>query len=188
MTFNYGQRHSQELDYARKTTKKLGIEHKVIDITTINELLQGSALTSKIDVPEGHYTSENQKITIVPNRNAILLTLATGYAVSVEADVVFYGAHNSDRAIYPDCRKEFVEAFDEMEKIATDNINLKIEAPFIDMAKSDIVKLGLQLKVPFEDTWSCYKGFEKPCGKCGTCVERHEAFELNNAKDPLECE
>ena len=109
VTFNYGQRHVKEIEYAASACVELDIPHKVIDITAINELLQGSSLTSNIDIPEGHYADETMKSTIVPNRNMILLSLAVGYAISIGAKKVFYGAHSGDHAIYPGCRPEFVE-------------------------------------------------------------------------------
>jgi 7-cyano-7-deazaguanine synthase len=187
LSFFYGQKHSKELELARKTCQKLGLDHKVIDIAGLGQLAFNSALTSdKIAVPEGHYTAANQALTVVPNRNATFLSFAVAYAGTIGANVVFYGAHNSDRAIYADCRKEFVEAYEQMAKLSLDNSDFQVKAPFIDMTKSDIVGLGLKLKVPFEDTWSCYVGTDKACGKCGTCVERVEAFELNDAKDPIE--
>ena len=109
LSFNYGQRHSVELEYAKRVTDKKGITHKIIDITSINDLLQGSSLTGDIDIPEGHYEEESMKSTVVPNRNMIMLSLAIAYAVSIGTDKVYYGAHAGDHAIYPDCRPEFLE-------------------------------------------------------------------------------
>lgn len=192
LSFDYGQRHKKELVYAQKLCVDLGIFHKTIDITTISGLLQGSALTTKkINVPEGHYSDVSMKSTVVPNRNAIMLSLAYGYAVSINAEMVAFAAHAGDHPIYPDCRPSFVAAFDTMEKIANEgyaNPKLKLEDPFINISKSEIVKIGTKLNVPYEDTWSCYKGREKHCGKCGTCTERIEAFKLAEAPDPTEYE
>ena len=186
LSFNYGQRHSKELECARVICKNLGLEHKVIDISGLAELANKSSLTSKdIEVPEGHYTSANQSITVVPNRNATFLSFAVAYAGTIGAEVVFYGAHNSDRAIYADCREEFVEAYQEMARRSLDDPKFRVEAPFIRKTKSDIVELALQLKVPTSLTWSCYKGTDKACGKCGTCVERIEAFQMNDAIDNI---
>ena len=186
LSFNYGQRHSKELDCARVICKNLGLEHKVIDISGLAELANKSSLTSKdIEVPEGHYTSANQSITVVPNRNATFLSFAVAYAGTIGAEVVFYGAHNSDRAIYADCREEFVSAFEEMSRRSLDNPNFRVEAPFIKKTKADIVELGIKLKVPFELTWSCYVGKDKACGRCGTCVERIESMKLNDTVDPI---
>lgn len=188
LTFIYGQRHLKEIKSAEQISKELGIEHKVVDISSMNELLQGSALTdSSVDVPEVPETSEHYdtlKLTIVPNRNAIFLSIAIGYATSIEADHVFFGAHFSDRGVYPDCRKEFVEAFEISERLATDNPDLVIDAPFVDADKSDIVKLGAQLGVPFKETWTCYKGGEKHCGVCSSCRERKRAFVESGVEDP----
>jgi len=186
LSFNYGQRHSKELSCAAVTCQKLSIPHKVVDLGEVGkELLQGSALTSDIDVPEGHYEEGNMKLTVVPNRNMIMLSLAIGYGVSIKADAVYYGAHSGDHAIYPDCRKEFVEA---MQKVATlcDWHELELKAPYLDMDKGDIVIRGvMELGVPYEDTWTCYKGLEKACGKCGSCQERLEAFEKAGVEDPV---
>jgi 7-cyano-7-deazaguanine synthase len=189
LSFDYGQRHKKELIFAKKTCEKLNAEHRIIDITSIHELLSGSALTdNSIKVPEEHYSHESQKATIVPNRNAIMLNIAIGYAVSLGADRVFYAAHYNDRTIYPDCRAEFINSQSETAKLANDMEELEIVAPFVQKTKADIVKIASELKVPFEDTWSCYKGGEKHCGVCGTCRERIEAFEIAGQKDAIEYE
>jgi 7-cyano-7-deazaguanine synthase len=189
LSFDYGQRHRRELDFAKKTCEKLGAEHHVVDLTPIHRLLQGSALTSEeVEVPEEHYTHESQKRTVVPNRNAILLNIAIGYAVSLGADRVFYAAHYNDRAIYPDCRWEFVASLNLTAKLASENPRLEILAPFLHRTKAEIVRIGADLGVPFEDTWSCYKGGERACGLCGTCRERIEAFQENGLRDPIEYE
>jgi len=186
LSFNYGQKHSKELECAKTICQKLNLEHKIIDISGLGQLASNSALTSKdIAVPEGHYTAANQSITVVPNRNATFLSFAVAYAGTIGAKVVFYGAHNSDRAIYADCRKEFVDAYQEMARKSLDDSEFQVTAPFINMTKSEIVELGLKLRVPYGDTWSCYVGGDRACGKCGTCVERIEAFKLNDAIDPI---
>ena len=188
LTFIYGQRHLKEIDSAEIISNMLGIEHKVVDISSMNQLLQGSALTDKnIDVPEVPETVKNYdtlKSTIVPNRNAIFLAIAIGYATSIGANHVFFGAHFSDRGVYPDCRKEFVEAFEISERLATDNPDLVIDAPFVDSDKSEIVKLGDELGVPFTETWTCYKGGELHCGVCSSCRERKRAFVESGVVDP----
>lgn len=184
LSFNYGQRHSKELESAMTTCLKLKIPHKVVDITSINQLLQGSALTSDIDVPEGHYADENMKATVVPNRNMIMISLAVGYAVSQEAKYVATAVHVGDHAIYPDCRKEFIEKLNEVTKIANYR-PVELLTPYIDIDKGDIAIKGKELEVEYENSWTCYKGEEKPCGKCGACVERAEAFEKAEIKDPL---
>jgi 7-cyano-7-deazaguanine synthase len=189
LSFDYGQRHAKELEYARRTCEKLGVNHRIIDLRSIHELLKGSALTSDdVAIPEEHYSHESQKATIVPNRNAIMLNIAIGYAVSIGAEKVYYAAHYNDRAIYPDCRREFVQSMNKTIKLANENPRLEIIAPFLEKTKAEIVKLGSELGVPFEDTWSCYKGNERACGVCGTCRERIEAFQLNKLRDPIEYE
>jgi len=190
LTFNYKQRHVKEIEHAKLVVEyarrnlDAEIEHKIVDISSIHELIAKGALTGDEEPPVGFYTDEIQKVTIVPNRNMILLAIAVGYAVKVNAKKVFYAAHKSDYAIYPDCRKEFVKALDTAVYLATIFEPVEVEAPFVDLTKVEVVKLGLKLGVPYELTWSCYRGEERPCLKCSTCLERTEAFLLNNAKDP----
>ena len=186
LSINYGQRHSREIDYASALCLDLGVEHRVADLTTLTELLAGSALTSpEIDVPEGHYAEDNMKATVVPNRNMILLSVSAGWAISSRFDRVAYAAHAGDHDIYPDCRSEFADALDSAIRLA-DWHKVSLYRPFVDITKADIVKLGTELDVPFEKTWSCYKGGELHCGRCGTCVERREAFHLAGVSDPIQ--
>lgn len=187
LTFNYGQRHKKEIDVAAAVCQELGLEHKIVDITAINQLLQGSSLTSDIEIPEGHYEQENMKSTVVPNRNMILLSLAIGYAVSIGASKVFYGAHSGDHAIYPDCRPEFVNKMNEVSQIANYE-PVEIVSPYLKQSKIEILKDGLSMGLDYGKSWTCYNGREKACGRCGACQERLEAFRLNNCKDPLEYE
>jgi len=187
VSFNYGQRHSKELIYAKQVTKKYQIPHKVVDISSINQLIGGSSLTDNIDVPEGHYAEESMKQTVVPNRNMILLSMAVGYAVSIGAEAVYFGAHSGDHAIYPDCRTEFVEAMNAVCAIANYEA-IAIRAPFIKADKVEILRIGIELGLDYNETWTCYNGRDKACGKCGSCQERLEAFALNNISDPLEYE
>lgn len=183
-SFNYGQRHSKELEYAKRVTTALDIPHKIVDISSINELIQGSALTDDIDVPEGHYEETSMLQTVVPNRNMIMLSLAVGYAVSIEAEAVYFGAHSGDHAIYPDCRTQFVEAMNAVCKIANYQ-SVEIRAPYLDKDKIEILKDGLEMQLDYSQTWTCYNGREKACGKCGACQERLEAFKLNAQTDPI---
>ncbi|WP_158770626.1 MULTISPECIES: 7-cyano-7-deazaguanine synthase QueC [unclassified Paraglaciecola] len=187
LSFDYGQRHSKELDYASRACQNLGVSHKIIDISAINELIGGSSLTSDIDIPEGHYAEESMKQTVVPNRNMILLSMAVGYAVSLDATKVFYGAHSGDHAIYPDCRPEFVERMNDVCAIANYE-KVEIISPFLYQSKIDILTAGLNMGLDYNLTWTCYNGREKACGKCGACQERLEAFEQNNTQDPLSYE
>ncbi|WP_457548706.1 7-cyano-7-deazaguanine synthase QueC [Archaeoglobus sp.] len=188
LTFIYGQRHVREVEHAKviveKAREKAKIYHKIADISCIHDLIAKGALTGDENIPEGFYTDDIQKVTIVPNRNMILLAVAVGYAVKVGEKEVYYAAHKSDYAIYPDCRKEFVKALDTAVYLATIFDPVEIKAPFVDMTKADVVKLGLKLGVPYELTWSCYRGEDRPCLKCGTCLERTEAFLMNGVNDP----
>jgi len=187
LSFNYGQRHVRELECARSVCEAQGIPHKVIDIRAMSEVMAGSSLTSDVEVPEGHYEEDSMKATVVPNRNMILLSLATGYAVTVDAGAVWYGAHGGDHAIYPDCRPEFVEKMDAVCRVANYE-PVGIEAPFMTMDKGQILAEGLRLGLDYSQTWTCYNGREQACGRCGSCVERLEAFAANGVTDPLEYE
>jgi len=184
LSFDYGQRHVRELKSASDVCEQLGLPHKVIDIRSMKAVMAGSALTGGGDVPEGHYEEESMKSTVVPNRNMILLSLATGYAVTVEADAVWFGAHGGDHAIYPDCRPEFVEKMDAVCRIANYE-PVRIEAPYIRASKTDILADGLAMGLDYSQTWTCYNGREKACGVCGSCVERLEAFAAHGVTDPL---
>ena len=183
VTFDYGQRHAKEIKYAESACLELQVPHKVIDITAINQLIQGSSLTSNINIPEGHYADETMRSTIVPNRNMILLSLAVGYAVSINAVKVFYGAHTGDHAIYPDCRPEFVKKMNDVCTVANYE-PIEIVTPYLHYDKGRIVKEGLLMGLDYSKTWSCYNGKELACGKCGACFERKEAFTLYDIRDP----
>jgi 7-cyano-7-deazaguanine synthase len=188
LSVHYGQRHRRELDAAREITNGLGIDHRVVNLDALKQLLAGSSLTQhEIDVPVGHYAEESMKATVVPNRNMVLLSLATAWAVSLRAGVVWYGAHSGDHTIYPDCRPEFAQAMREAISLA-DWHTVTLEAPFTEFSKGDIVARGAELMVPFERTWTCYVGGDRHCGRCGACVERREAFELAGVSDPTEYE
>lgn len=190
LSVNYGQRHKREIQSARLCAKRLHAQHTVLNLAHIGKaLLHGSALTSPqvVAVPHGHYAAETMKATVVPNRNAILLTLAYGLAVAEGAEVVATGIHAGDHAIYPDCRPAFAEAFDKMERHATEGFahpRLHLVTPFLGSTKADIARIGHRLGVPFADTWSCYEGGDEHCGQCGTCVERREAFREAGVPDP----
>jgi len=175
LSFDYGQRHRKELACAKKICKRLNVPHKIVNIKSLKNLMSGSALTSNIAVPEGHYKNKSMRQTVVPNRNMIFISLAVAAAISKKFDRVALAVHSGDHVIYPDCRPDFIEsiaktvAFANYEKI-------DIYAPFLNISKSEIAKLGLKLNVPFGETWTCYKGLSKPCGGCGACVERNEAL------------
>src|SRR5690554_2595223 len=184
LSFNYGQRHVRELDAAATVCQQLNVPHKIVDITAINSLLAGSSLTSDIAIPEGEYEEDNMRSTVVPNRNMILLSLAMGYAVSIHAEAVYYGAHSGDHFIYPDCRPEFVEKMNSVSLIANYE-PVHIEVPFLHNTKAEILAAGLAMGLDYANTWTCYNGRDKACGKCGACVERLEAFAANQQTDPL---
>ncbi|MGZ0656816.1 7-cyano-7-deazaguanine synthase QueC [Coraliomargarita sp. W4R53] len=184
LSIDYGQRHRCELDRAAAICAALDIPQPMADLSAIQPLLAGNSLTSpKIEVAEGHYTEETMKTTVVPNRNMIFLSIATGHALSIKAEQIAYAAHSGDHAIYPDCRNEFADAMAVAIKLA-DWEQVELSRPFVNWTKADIVRRGVELGVPFEKTWSCYKGGELHCGRCGTCIERREAFDLAGVEDP----
>ncbi len=187
ISYDYGQRHKKELDYAAKAAEALGVPHDIIDIANIGKALSGSALTDDIDVPDGHYAEESMKITVVPNRNAIMLTIAYGIGAARGANAIATAVHGGDHFIYPDCRPDFIKSFETMQNHALEGVaEIKLYTPFLSRTKADIAADGARLNVPFADTWSCYKGGEIHCGRCGTCVERIEAFDVAGVDDPTE--
>ncbi|MCF1482561.1 MULTISPECIES: 7-cyano-7-deazaguanine synthase QueC [Rhizobium/Agrobacterium group] len=189
ISFDYGQRHKKELDFAALAAKRLGVPHQIIDMTNIGASLTGSALTDDLDVPDGHYAEETMKITVVPNRNAIMLAIAFGVAAARKADAVALAVHGGDHFIYPDCRPGFIDAFQIMQAHALEGYaDVKLLAPFVTVSKADIVTEGAKYGTPFDQTWSCYKGGARHCGRCGTCVERREAFHLAGVTDPTDYE
>ena len=188
LSFDYGQKHRVELDFARQCALDLGADFDIVDLRGYSRLIGGSALTdANIAVPHGHYTAPNMAVTVVPNRNAIMLALAYGAAVAGGAARVAIGVHGGDHFVYPDCRPAFIEAFGRAETLANlgfGDPNLELYAPFLQTDKTGIVKVGASLGVPFEQTWSCYEGGALHCGQCGTCVERIEAFREAGVNDP----
>lgn len=185
LSVDYGQRHSKEVEAARAICQAIGVEHRVADLRGIRPLLGGNALTDDLGVPDGHYSDQSMKLTVVPNRNMILLSLAIGWAVSLKLEAVAYAAHAGDHPIYPDCRAEFIEAMRRAAELCDWHV-VRLLAPFVDQTKADIVRLGADLGVPFKNTWSCYHGGPRHCGRCGTCIERREAFMLARIADPTE--
>lgn len=188
VSFDYGQRHSKELEYAARQAARLGVQHDVVDLTALTPHIASSALTSTaIDVPDGHYAEDSMRITVVPNRNAIMLSIATGIAVARGVRVVATGVHAGDHFIYPDCRPDFINRMRGTMQVANEGFaafDFTIAAPFLYMSKAEIAWQGARLGVDYADTWSCYKGGEFHCGTCGTCVERREAFALAGVDDP----
>jgi 7-cyano-7-deazaguanine synthase len=186
LSVNYGQRHSRELRAAANVAEHYGIHHVVLPAPELATLLGGSALTSPhVPVPDGHYAEDSMKATIVPNRNAILLSMAAGYAFAIGHNAIGFGAHAGDHPVYPDCRPGFVTALEAALVLGSDwPRGFSIHAPFLTVDKTEIVRIGRKLGAPLHLTWSCYKGGLLHCGTCGTCTERREAFELAGAPDP----
>ncbi|MDP9380907.1 MAG: 7-cyano-7-deazaguanine synthase QueC [Chloroflexota bacterium] len=190
LSIDYGQRHAKEIGFARLCAQRLGAVFQVADLSSVGLLLKGSALTDEnIPVPHGHYAAHTMAVTVVPNRNALMLSVAYAVAVAEGAELVSTGVHAGDHYVYPDCRPEFIQAFDAMQRIAVEGFghpDLRLHAPFVNIYKHDIATIGARLGVPFEDTWSCYEGGEVHCGRCGTCTERRLAFEQAGVEDPTE--
>jgi len=188
LSIDYGQRHARELKRAEQIAQALELPQQVLRLPDLGPLLGGSSLTDdKVELPEGHYAEESMKATVVPNRNMILLALAGGHALSIGFDTIAYAAHAGDHTIYPDCRPEFADAMETALGLA-DWEKLNLHRPFVHLSKTDLVKKGAELDAPLHLTWSCYAGRDIHCGKCGTCVERKEAFALAKIPDPTEYE
>lgn len=186
ISFNYGQRHMKELGYAAATCKRLKVEHTIITLLDLQKVLESALTSPSQSIPDGHYAADNMKSTVVPNRNAIMLAIAYGVAVSDHAVSVGIAVHAGDHFIYPDCRPEFINALQSAFELGNEGFqesSLSLYTPFIDASKADIVRMGAALNVPFENTWSCYNGQSIHCGSCGTCVERYEAFAIAGVKD-----
>ena len=188
LTFDYGSNHAQkEIPFARLHCERLGIEHIVIPLGFIHEYFKSSLLEGGDAIPEGHYADDNMKSTVVPFRNGIMLSIACGIAESRGLKKVMMANHFGDHAIYPDCRADFVSSMSEaMERGTYEHI--RIEAPYTGISKTDIARRGLVLGIDYAETWSCYKGGDKHCGRCGTCIERKEALRDAGIDDPTEYE
>lgn len=183
VTFDYGSNHAQkEIECAKWQCKRLGIEHIIIPLAFIKEHFASSLLEGSAGIPEGHYAADNMRSTVVPFRNGIMLSIACGLAESRGLGLVLIANHAGDHTIYPDCRSTFIEAMSKAMWYGTWD-GVRIFAPFTNWTKGEIATEGARLGVDFTHTYSCYKGGEKHCGKCGTCVERKEAFELAGIKD-----
>jgi len=207
LAVNYNQRHRVELQAGELQMRALGLQRTVLDLPQLSSILQGSSQSDpSVAVPLGHYAEESMKLTVVPNRNMMLLSMATAFAVSQKAQVVAFANHAGDHTIYPDCRPEFVNAMRAAIRLC-DWHTPRLEAPFTEMTKANIVTAGADLGVPFLHTWSCYAPHAVPgnfysttyskeanavaaglghihCGRCGTCTERIEAFEHAGVEDP----
>lgn len=184
VSFDYGSKHNQrEIPMAEHHCRALGLRHEVVVMDFVNRLFRSDLLLSGGAVPEGHYEAENMKQTVVPFRNGIMLSIAAGLAESLDAKGVVIAAHAGDHAIYPDCREDFMRAMGDAMRLGT-YPGIELLRPFISMTKAQIAKRGHDLGVDFAKTWSCYKGQDIHCGKCGTCVERREAFRDAGVPDP----
>jgi len=187
VSFDYNQKHKKELEMAKETCNSLNVPHKIISLSVLNDIAPSALTRDDWDVPEGHYADENMKETVVQNRNMVMLSLATSYAISIKAKYLFYGVHSGDHAIYPDCRPDFYNYMQDA-IMRADWSEVLLRAPYVNIDKGDIAIKGKELNVDYSKTWTCYKGKGKACGKCGSCVERLEAFGKANLEDPLEYE
>lgn len=176
VSFHYGSNHNdKELAFAKLHCERLGIPHLIIPLTFIKEHFQSSLLAGADAIPEGNYDEENMKSTVVPFRNGIMLSIAAGLAENNGLQYVMLANHSGDHTIYPDCRPEFVNAMNEAIYAGTWN-NVRLLTPYTNISKTEIVRHGLRLGINYDETWSCYKGGDKPCGVCGTCREREAAL------------
>lgn len=188
VSFDYGSKHNaREIPFARLHCERLGIKHIVIPLDFMPSYLKSSLLTGGEEIPEGHYADDNMKSTVVPFRNGIMLSIAVGIAESNELKYVMMANHGGDHTIYPDCRPEFVEAFGHAAQAGT-YVGVGLLSPYTNITKGDIARRGKELGIDYSETWSCYKGGEKHCGKCGTCVERKEAMAMAGIADTTEYE
>jgi 7-cyano-7-deazaguanine synthase len=184
LSFDYGSKHNaREIPFARLHAERHGVLHHSIRLDFIDRLFQSDLLKSGGEIPDGHYAEESMKQTVVPFRNGIMLSIATGFAESIGAEGVVIAAHSGDHAIYPDCREPFMQAMAVAMGQGT-YAHIQLLRPFIAMDKAAIARRGAELGIDFSETWSCYKGGDIHCGTCGTCVERREAFQLASLTDP----
>lgn len=193
MSVSYGQKHSKEIEASKEVAKYYDVEYIYINLADIFKYSDCSLLEhSDKDIPHDTYANQIKETdgepvsTYVPFRNGLFLSTAASVAIAKDCSVIYYGAHSDDAAgsAYPDCSAEFNKAISEAIYVGSGK-NVKVEAPFVQLNKKDIVKEGLKINVPYHLTWSCYEGKDKPCGKCGTCIDREKAFELNGVVDPL---
>lgn len=186
ISFDYGSNHNaREIAYAKMHCKRLGIEHITIPLDFMHKYFRSSLLEGADAIPEGHYADENMKSTVVPFRNGIMLAVAAGVAESRNLTKLLIANHGGDHTIYPDCRPEFISAMDSATNAGT-YVGVRVVAPYTNITKGDIARIGKKLGIDYAETWSCYKGGEKHCGKCGTCVERKEALAYAGIEDTTE--
>lgn len=192
LSVDYGQRHRKELTFAAATAQRLGVPWELVDLSGITNLIASSSLTSeRIDVPDGHYAEASMRATVVPNRNMMMMSIAAAVAIANDLDGIAVGVHAGDHFIYPDCRPEFIDTMSLALRLGNAGFapaEFKVVAPFVNISKTDIAVRAGDLRVPIEETWSCYKGGDRHCGRCGTCVERQEALHYAELVDPTEYE
>ena len=177
VSFDYGSKHNaREIAYAKLHCNRLGIKHMILPLDFIGKYFRSDLLIGGGEIPEGSYDDGNMRSTVVPFRNGIMLAIAAGLAESRDLDTVLIANHSGDHAIYPDCRPEFIAAFDQAVRAGTYE-GIRVVSPYCDITKRDIALRGHALGIDYAETWSCYKGGERHCGKCGTCTERKEALE-----------
>ena len=185
LCFDYGQRHQKEIHAARRCAERLDVPFILMDIRSIGRQLSGSALTDDIDVPHGEYSQDNMQLTVVPNRNAIMLTIAFGVAAARKLDTVAIAVHGGDHFVYADCRPEFIDAMAVMQRMAlADQAEVQLFAPYVETDKTAIARDAARYGVPIAETWSCYEGGELHCGRCATCLERIDALAQAEVADP----
>ena len=188
VSFDYGSNHNaREIPFAQLHCGRLGIEHLIIPLAFMGQYFKSSLLEGSEAIPEGNYDEENMKSTVVPFRNGIMLSVAVGLAESKGLQYVMMANHGGDHTIYPDCRPEFVDAFDAAARAGT-FVGIGLLSPYTHISKADIARRGKELGIDYAETWSCYKGGKKHCGRCGTCVERREALALAGIPDYTEYE
>jgi len=188
ISFDYGSNHNaKEIPFAKLHCERLGIKHVTIPLDFMHQYFKSSLLEGADAIPEGHYQDENMKSTVIPFRNGIMLAIAAGMAESYGLSHVMIANHGGDHAIYPDCRPEFISAMSNATEAGSYN-GVTVLAPYTNITKGDIARRGKELGIDYNETWSCYKGGEKHCGKCGTCVERKEALHDAGIEDTTEYE
>ncbi|MCR4774508.1 MAG: 7-cyano-7-deazaguanine synthase QueC [Prevotella sp.] len=188
ISFDYGSNHNKrEIPFAEMHCKRLGIKHITIPLDFMHQYFKSSLLEGADAIPEGNYDEDNMKSTVVPFRNGIMLSIAIGIAESNGLKKVLIANHAGDHTIYPDCRPEFINAINTTAKAGT-FVGVEVSAPYTDITKGEIASIGKRLGLDYSETWSCYKGGEKHCGKCGTCMERKEALRDAGIEDTTEYE
>lgn len=186
ISFDYGSNHNEnEIPLAEMHCRRLGICHIIVPLGFMHKYFKSSLLEGAEAIPEGHYDGGNMQSTVVPFRNGIMLSIAAGIAESNGLKYVLIANHGGDHSIYPDCRPEFITAINSAVASGT-YAGIEIVAPYTDITKADIARRGKRLGIDYSETWSCYKGGDRHCGKCGTCVERKEALAEAGIEDTTE--